>query len=196
MSATAVSLPSPFFSLCGYYCMPVQALRPDIRLPLSKSSPSLTNPNPSWVNPSRAGGTSAGSALDRAVQACIPARNPPLAPVLCQDVSPPCHCHAVSFLWLSTGILLLGPLFLPSTSATELYGLPGQSLSIRMSHCKDGVSCCFPSPPQRQLCLKTKHLLDLTSNWVNQLPFSAFPPWLRKYAVACVAWVRLRDLSM
>lgn len=54
--------PSPFFSPCRYYCMPVQTLRPDIGLPLSKSSPSLTGPNSFWVNPSRAGGTSAGSA--------------------------------------------------------------------------------------------------------------------------------------
>lgn len=64
----------------------VRALRRDACIPLSKSSASLMAPNPSWVNPSRAGGTSAGSAPHRAVQACTPARNPPLSPVLCQDV--------------------------------------------------------------------------------------------------------------
>lgn len=80
--------PSPFFSPCDYHCLPVWALRPDTGLRLSKSSPSLTGPYPSWVNPSRAGETSAGSVPHRAVQKCTPPRNPPLSPALCQDLSP------------------------------------------------------------------------------------------------------------
>lgn len=89
VAATAASLPITLLFPCGYHCMSVRALRSDTGLPLSKSSPSLTSPNPSWVNPSRTGGTSAGSAPHKAVQACTPVRNLPLSPVLCQDMSPP-----------------------------------------------------------------------------------------------------------
>lgn len=103
--------PSPFFSPCRYYCMPVRALKTDTGLPLSKSSPSLTGPNSLRVNPSRAGGTSAGSAPHaphRGVQAphleILPCHQ------FCARTCLPHHCRAANLLPLSTGILLPGPL--------------------------------------------------------------------------------------
>lgn len=174
VAATAASLPITLLSPCEYHCMPVQALRSDTGLPLSKSSPSLTSPNPSWVNPSRTGGTSAGSAPHKAVQACTPVRNLPLSPVLCQDMSPPVTSFSQPFLAFHRNASAGPSLLTVHVYHRELYRLPGQSLSIRMSHNKKKeMSCCFPSLPQRRLCLKTKRLLRLVIRLIScpALPF-------------------------
>lgn len=157
MAAPIASLP-----ITPLLPMVAQALRADTGFPMSEAGPLLTSPNPVWVHPGRAGGTSAGSAPQN-TQVCTPARNPPVSPLLCWALShppsPPCSQPSPTFHGSASIMVLL--------CCRELYGLSGQSLPIHTSHNKEERESWW-SPSLvlrwRQLCLKTQPLLLLASN--------------------------------
>lgn len=141
--------PSPFFSLCRYYCMPVQTLRPDTGLPLSKSSPSLTGPNSFWVNPSRAGGTSAGSAPHaphRHASLVTSAVLGHVSPLTATQPAFSCFPQE-SFCWA---------LFLPSTSEHRVVRVPGAvPLHLQVPQ-KGGGELLLPFPSTETAVLENK----------------------------------------